>query len=89
MRFRKRRARAELTRDAGRRLPAASSIATPYDAPVAQLDRVSASEEVELKFEAGGKVLEIRDFEKSVHPHVERSDQGVTKRRSAGRQENG
>jgi hypothetical protein len=39
-------------RDAGRRLPAASSIATPYDAPVAQLDRVSASEAEGRGFES-------------------------------------
>ncbi len=38
---------AEPSRDAGRRLPAAGSIATPYNAPVAQLDRVGVSEEVE------------------------------------------
>jgi hypothetical protein len=81
--------RAEVSRGAGRRLPAASSIATPCDAPVAQLDRVSASEEVELKFEIGQNVWGIRDFEKSVYPQTERSDRGVTKRRSAGRQGNG
>jgi hypothetical protein len=40
------------SRDAGRRLPAASTIATPYDAPVAQLDRVSASEAEGRGFES-------------------------------------
>jgi hypothetical protein len=33
-------------------LPTASSIATPYDAPVAQLDRVSASEAEGRGFES-------------------------------------
>jgi hypothetical protein len=75
--------------DAGRRLPAASSIATPYDAPVAQLDRVSASEEVKRRFETGGKVWGIRDFEKAVYPRITRSDQGVTKGRAAVRRGNG
>jgi hypothetical protein len=44
--------RGQLSTDAGRRLPAASSIATPYDAPVAQLDRVSASEAEGRAFES-------------------------------------
>jgi hypothetical protein len=39
-------------RTAGRGLPAASSIATPCDAPVAQLDRVSASEAEGRGFES-------------------------------------
>jgi len=38
--------------DAGRGLPTASSIATPYNAPVAQLDRVSASEAEGRGFES-------------------------------------
>jgi hypothetical protein len=37
---------------AGRGLPSASSIATPYNAPVAQLDRVSASEAEGRGFES-------------------------------------
>ena len=37
---------------AGRRLPAAGSIASPYHAPVAQLDRVSASEAEGRGFES-------------------------------------
>jgi hypothetical protein len=37
---------------AGRGLPTASSIATPYNAPVAQLDRVSASEAEGRGFES-------------------------------------
>jgi hypothetical protein len=40
------------SRDAGRGLPTASSIATPYNAPVAQLDRVSASEAEGRGFES-------------------------------------
>jgi hypothetical protein len=48
----KRCAGAEPSRDAGRRLPAASTIATPYNAPVAQLDRVSASEAEGRGFES-------------------------------------
>jgi hypothetical protein len=38
--------------EAGRGLPSASSIATPYNAPVAQLDRVSASEAEGRGFES-------------------------------------
>jgi hypothetical protein len=68
----------------GRKSVAASSIATPYNAPVAQLDGVSASEEVKQRFETGGKDWEIRDFKNATYPHIERSDQGVTKSRSAG-----
>jgi hypothetical protein len=37
---------------AGRKSVAASSIATPYNAPVAQLDRVSASEAEGPEFES-------------------------------------
>ena len=54
------------------------------NAPVAQLDRVLPSEEVKQGFETGGKDWEIRDFQKAIYLHVERSDQGVTKRRTAG-----
>jgi len=31
---------------------------------------VSASEEVKLKFETGGKVWKISGFEKPVYPHI-------------------
>jgi hypothetical protein len=40
------------TSDAGRELPTTSTIATPCDAPVAQLDRVSASEAEGRGFES-------------------------------------
>jgi hypothetical protein len=32
----------------------------------------------------GEKDWEIRDFQKATYPHIERSDQGVTKSRWAG-----
>ena len=54
------------------------------DAPVAQLDRVLPSEEVKPRFESGGKDWKIRDFQKAIYLHIERSDQGVTKSRWAG-----
>jgi hypothetical protein len=59
-------------------------VSSPHNAPVAQLDRVSASEEVKQRFETGGKDFEIRDFQKATYPHIDRSDQRVTKSRSAG-----
>jgi hypothetical protein len=54
------------------------------NAPVAQLDRVLPSEEVKQRFETGEKDWGIRDFQKAGYPRIERSDQGVTKRRTAG-----
>jgi hypothetical protein len=52
--------------------------------PVAQLDRLFASDEVKQRFETVGKDREIRDFQNVIYSHIERSDQGVTKSRSAG-----
>jgi hypothetical protein len=42
----------------------------PRRAPVAQLDRVSASEEVKQRFETGGKINEISTFEMPVYPRI-------------------